>query len=298
MTINLSSATAEKCTTGCELSFDYKETNLTVQNRLNILIFSVDPVMKPPVVYNNKKYTPVVSVVIYDTSPKPSISYNNVAPAAYFGINHQSGTNGLHMFIPIVESSTNKTNSSAMLTRVLEDSISNARTPNSEARLKLSDFSFQSIFPTNSPFFVTKNDKTTTNIIFKNPISIDKKVLDNLKTIIKPFNIGSSLINPNSKVYYNESGARSNAIIKDEEIYIDCQPVNSSKETIEYVTKNPFKNDLSTILNDPTTYLILQMILSSIVFIVIYFVLSKGFKFMTLGKMPQIIPTKPTTSTN
>jgi hypothetical protein len=107
-----------------------------------------------------------------------------------------------------------------------------------------------------------------------------------LKKIIQPalpFTLGQS------KVYYNESGAGSNALIKDEEIYIDCQPVNSSKETIEYVTKNPLKNDLSTILNDPTTYLILQMILSCIVFIVIYFILSKGFKFIT---MPQIIPPK------
>lgn len=75
-----------------------------------------------------------------------------------------------------------------------------------------------------------------------------------------------------------------------DEIYIDCQPVNSSEEKIEYVTKNPFKNDLSTMLNDPTTYLILQMIMSSIVFLVIYFVLSKGFKFMTTGTLP--IPTR------
>ena len=74
-----------------------------------------------------------------------------------------------------------------------------------------------------------------------------------------------------------------------DEIYIDCQPVNSSEEKIEYVTKNPFKNDLSTILNDPITYLILQLILSCIVFVVIYFILSKGFQYITL---PQITPPK------
>jgi hypothetical protein len=287
MTINLSSATAEKCTTGCELSFDFKETNLTVGNRKNYLVFGIDPVMTPPVVYNNKKYTPVLGYVIYyASSSKPPFSYDNVAPTALFAVFLQSGSNQLSMAIPIVESSTNQTSSSVMLTKVFEDSVSKAPNPNEDAKLAISDFSFQSIFPTNSPFFVINNDNSSTSIFFKNSISIGKTVLDKLKKIIQPalpFTLAQS------KVYYNESGAGSNALIKDEEIYIDCQPVNSSKEKIEYVTKNPFKNDLSTMLNDPTTYLILQMILSSIVFLVIYFVLSKGFKIMTLGKMP--IPT-------
>jgi len=288
MTINLSSATAEKCTTGCELSFDFKETNLTVGNRKNYLGFGIDPVMTPPVVYNNKKYTPVISAVFYDASSNPSISYDTVPPSAFFAVILQSGSNQLLMVIPIVESSTNQTSASAMLTKVLVDSVSKAPSQNIEAKLAVSDFSFQSIFPTNSPFFVINNDNSSTNVFFKNPISIEKTVLDDLKKILNPLTgvLGNST---NPKVYYNESGAGSNALIKDEEIYIDCQPVNSSKETIEYVTKNPLKNDLSTILNDPTTYLILQMILSCIVFIVIYFILSKGFKFIT---MPQIIPTK------
>ena len=288
MTINLSSATAEKCTTDCELSFDYKETNLTVQNGGNVLSFGVDPVMTPPVVYNNKKYTPIISAVIYDASSNPSISYDNVPPAAFFVVIHQSGSNRLLMMIPIIESSTNQTSASAMLTKVLEDSASKAISQNTEAKLTVYDFSFQSIFPTNSPFFVINDNNSSTNVFFKNPISIEKTVLDKLKQIIQPLTGGMGITS--SKVYYNETGAGSNALIKDEEIYIDCQPVNSSKETIEYVTKNPFKNDLSTILNNPITYLILQLILSSIVFLVLYFVLSKGFQFMTLGKMP--IPTR------
>lgn len=242
--------------------------------------------MTPPVVYNNKKYTPVFGYVIYDASSNPYVSYDNVAPAAIFAVFLQSGSNQLSIAIPIIESSTNQTSASEMLTKVLEDSVSKVTSPNSEAKLAIFDFSFQSIFPTKSPFFVINNDNSSTSVFFKNPVSIGKTVLDKLKQIIQPalpFTLAQS------KVYYNESGAGSNALIKDEEIYIDCQPVNSSEEKIEYVTKNPFKNDLSTMLNDPTTYLILQMILSSIVFLVIYFVLSKGFKFMTLGKMP--IPT-------
>lgn len=288
MTITLSSATAEKCTTECELSFDYKETNLTVQNGGNDLSFGVDPVMTPPVVYNNKKYTPVVSAVIYDASSNPSISYDNVPPAAFFVVFLQSGKNYLFMLIPIVESSSNQTNASELITSVLNESILNAPKAGDKTKLNISDFSFQSVFPTRSPFFAINDNSSSTSIFFENAISIEKTVLDKLKQIIQPNARGLGITTP--KVYYNETGAGSNALIKDEEIYIDCQPVNSSKETIEYVTKNPFKNDLSTILNDPTTYLILQLILSCIVFVVIYFVLSKGFQFMTLGKMP--IPTR------
>ena len=288
MTINLSSATAEKCTTGCELSFDFKETNLTVQNRQNIYLFGVDPVMTPPVVYNNEKYTPFMSAVLYDASSNPSISYDTVLPAAVFLLILQSGRKFLSMVIPIVESSTNQTSASVMLTKVLNDSFRIASSPNSDGKISFYDFSFQSIFPTNSPFFVINDTNSSTNVFFKNPINIEKSVLDNLKKIIKPSN--GFGISTNSKVYYNETGAGSNALIKDEEIYIDCQPVNSSEEKIEYVTKNPFKNDRSTMLNDPTTYLILQMILSCIVFVVIYFILSKGFKFMTTGTLP--IPTR------
>jgi len=290
MTINLSSATAEKCTTECELSFDFKETNLTVQNREQFLNFVIDPVMTPPVVYNNKKYTSFFGAVFYDASSNPYVSYDNVAPAAMFAVFLQSGSNQLSIAIPIIESSTNQTSASEMLTTVLNDSFLKAPATNTQAKLAVYDFSFQSIFPTNSPFFVLNNTNgATNNVFFKNPISIEKNVLDKLKNILKPL-IGGLGIPTN--VYYNETGAVSNALIKDEEIYIECQPVNSSKEKIEYVTKNPFKNDLSTILNDPTTYLILQLILSCLVFVIIYFVLSKGFKFMTLGKMPQIIPVK------
>lgn len=288
MTINLSSATAEKCTTGCELSFDFKETNLTVQNRGNIYFFGVDPVMTPPVVYNNKKYTPGMSAVLYEASSNPSVSYDTMSPAAFFGVIHESGTNRLYMMIPIVESSTNQTSASAMLTKVLNESFSKAPAPNTEAKIAVYDFSFQSIFPTNSPFFVINDTNSSTYVFFKNPISIEKTVLDNLKKITKPITGGLG-ISKSSKVYYNETGATSIALIKDEEIYIDCQPVNSSEEKIEYVTKNPFKNDLSTILNDPTTYLILQLILSCIVFVVIYFILSKGFQYITL---PQITSPK------
>jgi hypothetical protein len=191
------------------------------------------------------------------------------------------------MGIPIVESSNNQTNASELITSVLNESILNAPKAGDKTKLNVGDFSLQSIFPTNSPFFSVTEDNM---IFFENAISIDKTVLDKLKQIIQPSTFPSG--KAPSKVYYNANGATSIALIKDEEIYIDCQPVNSSKETIEYVTKNPVKNDLSTILNDPTTYLILQIILSCIVFVVIYFVLSKGFQFMTLGKMPQIIPTK------
>jgi len=287
MTINLSSATAEKCTTNCELSFDFKETNLTVQNGGPYLVFGVDPVMTPPVVYNNEKYTPIMGLVLCDASSDPFIIYNGITPAALFGIILQSGKKQLGMLIPIVESSTNQTNASELITSVLNESILNAPKAGDKTKLNVGDFSLQSIFPTNSPFFSVTEDNV---IFFENAIGIDKTVLDKLKQIIQPSASPSGKAPP--KVYYNANGATSIALIKDEEIYIDCQPVNSSKETIEYVTKNPFKNDLSTILNDPTTYLILQLILSCIVFVVIYFALSKGFQFMTLGKMPQIIPTK------
>ena len=90
------------------------------------------------------------------------------------------------MVIPIVESSTNQTSASAMLTKVLVDSVSKAPSQNIEAKLAVSDFSFQSIFPTNSPFFVINNDNSSTNVFFKNPISIEKTVLDDLKKILNP----------------------------------------------------------------------------------------------------------------
>lgn len=283
MTIKLSSATAEKCTTGCELSFDFKETNLTVQNMQQYLSFEFDPVMTPPVVYNNEKYTPTFVVMSYYESI-PFFSINGSNPTAVFFLLLRSDKKLLNMVIPIVESSNNQTNASTILSDILNESFIKAPKVGEQGKISYSGFSLQSIFPTNSPFFFIKED---TSIVFENSISINKSVLDKLKQVINPLVSRGDMGEP--KVYYNPNGSTSIALIKDEEIYIDCQPVNSSEEKIEYVTKNPFKNDLSTILNDPTTYLILQLILSCIVFVVIYFILSKGFQYITL---PQITPPK------
>ena len=285
MTIKLSSATAEKCTTDCELSFDFKETGVTVRNSGDAMSVGFDPIMTPPVVYNKAKYTPLKGFVFYNTS-NPLLSINGSNPAAVFYLFLQSDKNVLSMIIPIVESSNNQTNASTILSDILNESFIKAPKVGEQGKISYSGFSFQKIFPTNSPFFSMRQGSYI-SIIFEKSISINKSVLDKLKQVIKP-SVNRDVGEP--KIYYNPNGATSIALIKDEEIYIDCQPVNSSEEKIEYVTKNPFKNDLSTMLNDPTTYLILQMIMSSIVFLVIYFVLSKGFKFMTTGTLP--IPTR------
>jgi len=295
MPINISSATAEKCTSDCDLSFDYQVTNLVAENDGSMILLQIDPVKTPPVVFNKVKFTPIYGMLMCMDKDTPVSTLNGVNPSAMIWIIHifndGNGHNSvLIMMIPIIESSDNQTTSSQILTDIINQTCLKAPKIRDNSKIAISDFSFQSIFPTNSPFFVWRDNNGASSIIFENAIAIDKSVLDNLNKIIppQPFKGGDT---SQTKIYYNPNGASTIALIKDEEIYIDCQPVSTSKESIEYVTKNPFNNDLSTILNDPTTLLILQIILSSVVFIVIYFILSKGFQYMTTGKIPQIIPT-------
>jgi len=283
MTIKFSSATAENCTTGCELSFDYKETTLAGANMGTGFMIGFDPIpTTPPVVYNTVKYTSRYGFIGYTTS-NHIFTINGSIPAATLSLVHQSDKNMLIMMIPIVESSDNQTAASKILTDTLNDALKKAPTT---GKFTFPNFSFQSIFPSNSPFFYTKQG-TYESIVFENAISINKTVLDNFKKVTKPSPNRDTGANQ-YKIYYNPNGANSidssSDMANDDEIYIDCQPVNSSKETVQYVEKNPVKLDLSTIVNDPTTYLVLQLVLSCLVFVIIYALLNMGFKYMTMAK--------------
>jgi hypothetical protein len=83
----------------------------------------------------------------------------------------------------------------------------------------------------------------------------------------------------NTKVFYNASGSKST--LADQGIYIDCQPTGSSGEVEVVQARNPPIYDLDTIMKDPTVYMIIQLLMSCLIFIIIYFLISYGFAFMT-----------------
>ena len=118
-----------------------------------------------------------------------------------------------------------------------------------------------------------------------NAIPLSSSTLTNLSKIIKPYPIPT----PGTQLFYNSSGPNTTKI--GDGIYISCKPTGSSKEETEVTyAKNATTYDFSNVLNDPNTRIAFQIIIGCIIFVLIFFLLSYVYSFITTGevKLPKI----------
>ena len=279
MSINIAkSNVAGDCNTKCAYSFDYKDCGLTASNDGYLITYGIDPVPTvPPVLYNNNQYVPFKIFMIYPSAHKFEGSFVD----AELAIIHSpvNGDNQLAVFIPIIKS-TDTSAASILVSQMITDVA--AKAPNSGNKIShvsgVENFSLNTIIP-RAPFY-SYTEGITDAIVFglASAIPLSPTILDDkLTKIIKAF--PSQPNSPNIKVYYNGVGPKST--LADQGIYIDCQPTGSSGEVEVVQARNPPIYDLDTILKDPTVFMILQLLMSCLIFIVIYFFISYGFAFMT-----------------
>lgn len=279
MGINISKENvAGDCNTKCAYSFDYKDCGLTASNDGYLITYGIDPAPSvPPVLYNNNQYVPN-QILIFN----PSIhKYEGSRVDAELAIIHSpvNGGNQLIVCVPI-RKSTDTSSASILVSQMITDVA--AKAPNGRNKIAhvsgIENFSLNTIIPKTPFYSYTKNN--TDNIVFglSSAIPLSSSIFDNKLTKIT----GAFPSQPNdtsTKVYYNGSGPKSS--LADQGIYIDCQPTGSSGEVEVVQAKNPPIYDLDTIMKDPTVFMILQLLMSCLIFIVIYFLISYGFAFMT-----------------
>jgi hypothetical protein len=278
-TINISSTNVYgNCDLKCSYNYKYSQSNTVAKNNDNFLSLTYDKGSTIPVVYNNNNYY-VSKINIYSQSlHKFDDKYAN----AEFVIEHipEKGGDTLYVCIPII-SSTNSSDASTLLSGIIESVSTNAPRKNESTNINISNFNLNNIVP-KKPFYAYSGTKGLTGnvIVFgiNYAIPLNTNILTKLTKIIKPFPITIT----GSSIFLNNKGPN-NTNVK-EGIYISCQPTGSSNEEVEVVTdKSEVNYDLSSMLNNPTMFIILQIFVGIILSVIIFYILNYSYKFFILG---------------
>lgn len=261
------------CKGKCSYGFKYQNSTCVAINNGNYIGISYDKGVSAPVVYNGNKYE-VSSVYIYS----PSIhNFGGSLVAGEIVIEHTPILGGqyLNVAIPITEYGV----FCDSLNQIISDVAKYAPAQSESTTIQLKNFTLNKIVP-NKPF-MTYSFENTVWIVFEksNAISLTADTLKLLSTIIKPYDPLVSDTQPN--MFYNASGP--SLTDGSSEIYIDCQPVSSSEETVDITNKNPDSTafDWGNISSNPVGSQILFSIFIILLVITFLAIIYYGFKYGT-----------------
>ena len=224
---------SKTCSEKCSYTFDYGSTDCIVSNNGDHLSLSYrDSGAK--ISYNGSSCA-VQEVRLY----KPSLNiYNGSKVDAELIINHTvSGGNNLVVCIPIVASDI-ATLSSSMMEPIIR--LAPIKHSSDTTNVSINNYTLNNVVPS-GPFFnytgtLPYDDQNGTYeiIVFdmtndSNRINISPTSLETLGTIIEPTTMSDNTIDT-SDIYYNKKGTSN--IPTDDEIYIDCQLLDSDGNVV------------------------------------------------------------------
>ena len=271
-TLNISTSNISgNCNFKCAYSYLYHNSNVTSTNNGSSIILSYDKSTMSPVVYNTNKYE---VALISITSPSLHL-FNNNSVDGEFVITHTPVATGqpVNVYIPIIASG-DLTTASSLLTQIITSVSQNAPAQGESTNINISNFNLNKFVFAKTPFF-SYTENSSSNIVFglENAIPLTKDTIKTLSSILNSSNtpVASSGID----VYYNPDGA-TQGFGNTDQIYIDCQPVNTSEEQVEMSKeiKNPNVFDL----NNPIIVLVLQILAGCILFLILLFGFYYGLK--------------------
>lgn len=260
-----------KCELKCSYVFNYSASSCVATNRGDYVSISYDKSSTAPVLYNATSYD-VQEIRLYT----PSLhSYNDIKADAEFIIVHNSNTGSNPLLVCIPIRSNNSLNLSSRFFETLVDTMSSSAPVDGDATTVIvPKFNLEYFIP-KKPFFSYSAtepyqpcNENVEYIVF-NPLNseldISPNSLELLQTIIttNPYDVKSGV-----SLFYNEKGPTMNNNL-DDNIYIDCQPVGSSDETVDTYNSTTGSSTSSTndILNNP----FVKILLSSLLFIFILY---------------------------
>jgi carbonic anhydrase len=276
-----------KCSYKCSYSFHYNNSSCIATNRGDYLSLSYDKSSSPPVVYNATNYD-VEEVRLYI----PSLhSYSGSKSDGELIIVHSSNIGATPLLVCVPIKSNNVSNNSSLLFQTIVDTVANNAPADGESTtVNATNYNLSDLVP-NKPFFsYTATEPyqpcaSTVDYIVYIPLNgaldMMPDTLTKLESIISshPYDIKKG---PN--LFYNEKGpSRTGA--GSGEIYIDCQPVGSSEETTQIVTNNGTPISFKDWLKEP----IVKLILGSLLFIIILYIIKYGLNLIQPSKGGQAI---------
>ena len=256
--------------TGSQIKLSYDESNV------------------PPVTYNGNKYK-VSDVSIYAGS---YFLFNGKTPKGMIIVEHKpiAGGSDFMVVIPIVSGTSYLPNAN-ILTKIINETANLAPKAGNKSVISVDNYNLNSFVP-KKPFysFIIPDPGGGKEIIaygIEHAIIIDDSTITKLNTIIKPISeiLPASLID---KLFYNSKGPSTDGSGSSDDIYIDCQPVNVSEETIQMSTENKLseyyqmgsdydaKNTFLMILFNPWFQLLLLIFIIVLFYYFIQYLLKLG----------------------
>ena len=270
---------AGKCDLKCAYNFKYPKSSCVATHRGDYISIAYDTMSTPPVTYNNVRYN-VSEVRIYS----PSIhTFNGQKAVGEIIVIHNSlkGTHPLLVCVPLMNDNSD-TKGSSLLTEIIHSVSSNAPVDGETTTITLDDFTLDEFVP-KKPYFSYNASQPyqpcvgKVDIIVFGPKEsqnfISSDALNSLNSIISA-NTYTTKTGP--LLFFNAKGPGSTGLGEDN-IYIDCQPVDKSRETTNISNKkatcsssSSSSSDIDSIMNSPA----FQTIMGSLIFILIIFIFS------------------------
>lgn len=266
-----------KCDLKCAYNFNYLESNTTAKNNGVMISLTYDNHKSPPVTYNTEKYT-VTGINIIS----PSLhSFNGTKVDAEIVIEHTPVKGGplLKVAIPI-KSSSESSDASYLLSEIISNTATNSPRQGETTNLGISGFTLNKIVPV-KPFYSYTDGNKDEWVVFDilQALPLNSNILSTLQKIIKPFPLPMT----GGGLFINTSGPNTTKV--GDGIYISCKPTGSSSEEIEVeYAKNATYYDLSSILDNPVTKTIFQIIIGCILFIIVFLLFNFIYTWITTGE--------------
>jgi carbonic anhydrase len=266
-----------KCSYKCQLSFNYPVSSCAATNNGTYLTLSyMDSTAS--VSFNNAKYN-IQACYLYS----PSLQlYNNKNADGELMLVHQpiSGGKTLYICIPL---STNGLSGAASnkISEIVDAVSKGAPSQGGNTSQGISDFTLNDFIPLKEFYSYSTSDEDVVSFGMQNSIYISQTTLTSLQKIITPFNGNAFPSGPS--LFLNSKGPTKGTPATSDEIYIDCQPTNSSEEetneVIDFKTKSNTVYDINTIFSNP----IFLLFLFSFIFIVLIMLIYKGLNYLSEG---------------
>jgi carbonic anhydrase len=274
--INMSTITG-KCDLKCSYSFRYSSSSCVATNRNDYISIAYDRTSTPPVTYNASGFD-VQEIRIYT----PSLhSYSGSKADAEMIIVHNSSSGEKPLLVCVPIKSNNSSSESALLFNTIVNTVASSAPSDGESTtVNVRKFNLSSLVP-RKPFFsysaTEPYQPCSTDVDYivystsEAALDMTPSTLDKLTNIIKS---NSYDVKKGPSLFYNEKGPTKGGS-GSVEIYIDCQPVNTSQETTEVVNDysgSGTSMDITSLLNN----IYVRMFLGSLLFIILLFALKYG----------------------
>lgn len=286
--------TQNSCDLTCNLTFDYKDSSIVVNNESGVYIsITYEDNSKPNLIFSSVSYHANELRIFVPSLHK----YNGKHADAELLINH-NGNNNKHLIVSIPIVNKNYVSSSgSTLARIIK-LMSEQRINDFTQPLSINNFTINlnSIVPekpfyyyngcSDSPYLFTK---TNVEIIAFNSkdsnsgaIIVDDNFMKNLTALLPtPNKVLTSTIG-NSELFYNMNGPSNN---KKDDIYIDCQPTNEEGDVYVPTKSSEPPNIFGFLnkgLNSKESFIIQSVIGLLIMFIILW--VAKSLMILIISK--------------